>query len=104
MAGKLGNERAQARAREREKVRHAQLALSVRAIASTPDGARVLREIIGLSNWDRYSFDLNPLVMAKNEGRREMGLLLRKWLVNDHPELFVPERDLLEAQDDDDGE
>lgn len=62
---------------------------------NTPSGTNVLTDLAIFCGMDRSSFDENPQIMARNEGKREVFLYINSILKKDLSDL---ERQIKEAQ------
>lgn len=60
-----------------------------REVMSKPEGRRFVMRILQEGRAFHSCFDLNPIQMAKNEGKRDMALFLLEELMNDHQEKYL---------------
>ena len=59
------------------------------ALMSTPAGSRFIWRLLQITGVDRISFSSDPLVMAFNEGHRNIGLRLRADLIEACPDKYL---------------
>lgn len=72
---RLGDEKVQAKTRKRQRSKEGQLLLDTREILSTASGRRFLYRLIeDVTNTFGGSYDDNAMRMARNEGRRDVGI------------------------------
>src|SRR3954469_23266490 len=61
----------------------------LRKVLSSAEGRRVVWRVLGEAKVFHGCFSLNGLEMAKNEGKRDLGLFILNDLLKSHPDAFA---------------
>jgi len=69
--------------------RRKQEASDLRSIMDTPEGRRVIMRLLEEGRAFHSCFDLNPIMMAKNEGKRDIALFILTELMRDHQTQYL---------------
>jgi len=88
--GEGANERAQGRMRKQERLDSKQEVKDLIDVMGTPEGRRLLWRIVhytgsGISSVAAQDGILDPIGTIYNEGRRDVGLMIREWIKDDCP-------------------
>lgn len=74
----------------------------LRAVLSTVEGQRLVWRLMGECGIHQDSFNSNALVMARNEGRRSIGIFIEMEVARECPEKFL-EMQLLASKEETNG-
>ena len=71
------------------KERHAQRMMDMSDVLKTEQGQRVIWEILDKSGFISPNPELDPALMNRNEGKREIGVDLYNWIMEAQPRRFL---------------